>query len=336
MSLSFYSVVRRHSPARPGGRRGFTLIELLVVMAVIVILVSLLLPAIQASRATARSVQDKNNLRQLVLAWTGYHEQNNGQMVPAVTYEGEPSGSSFPLSTYWFGQIRKDATSGADSYSWEESPLYPFLGGESEVLNDPSFNLEDVQKTKWNTGRLVTSYSYNFKYLGPGDPVTYDASAGYAVRRVPPGSMYTNGAGKTVKAENPSFSFGSVKTPSRTVVFMDAASYSKNPDGVLGLQENVLSGYPSDLYPTVHYRHPGNTANAAYADGHVETKKYFRTDLVGNFEASDEDYARLLDFLDRQRISHLVETDLTTPSGDGDTIPYDLEYSRDLPPDTDG
>ena len=338
MSLKFRSSARRFSPrpAPPGRprvalRRGFTLIELLVVMAVIVILISLLLPAIQASRASARSVQDKNNLRQLVLAWTGHHENRNGQMVPAVRYEGEPVGSSFPRSVYWFGLIRKDAA-GTDSYSWEESPLYPYLGGDPEVMTDPSFNLEDVQKTKWNTGRLVTSYAYNYKYLGPGDPVTYDAANGYAVTRVQPGSMYTNAAGKTAKAENPSFNFSSVKTPSRTVVFTDAASYTKNADGALGLQENVLCGYPSDLFPTVHYRHPGHTANAAYADGHVETKQYFRTDLVGNYEANEEAFARLLRFLDREKLSHLVETDLTTDAG----AAYDLEYSRDLPPDTDG
>ena len=50
-------------PQEAAGRGGFTLIELLVVIAIIAILIALVTPAIIAARATARSAQCKNNLK---------------------------------------------------------------------------------------------------------------------------------------------------------------------------------------------------------------------------------------------------------------------------------
>jgi prepilin-type N-terminal cleavage/methylation domain-containing protein/prepilin-type processing-associated H-X9-DG protein len=159
-------------------RRAFTLVELLVVIAIIGVLVALLLPAIQAARATARATSCKNNKRQIGLAILQFCDTHRGQF-PEWHHSGANKSWIYTVADH-LEKVDEIRLCPDDYLLFERR----YMKSTSYVLNDylvvekVAGAVRNLNKLQATSRTMVTFEGADRRENDPskGDPHKYDAT----------------------------------------------------------------------------------------------------------------------------------------------------------------
>lgn len=232
-------------------RKAFTLIELLVVISIIALLIAILLPALGAARASGRNVQCASNLRQHGIAYTArivdesilIQYLGNGapynQMEPYFTGEFDASRTCPDTDGIVDSALAGWGVFGATANQWQR----PYDGRNNRGSYGHNGYFYDSQLN--GAGRNWTTHSDNEAWFNSYDDVR-------AAGEVP---LFSDSTWIDLWPHSDTTP-GDLPDPS-----LGAGAFVTGPErnGIAQMGRAYMA------------RHPGETINLVFLDGHVET-----------------------------------------------------------------
>ena len=149
-----FGVLLRNTPAC---KRAFTLIELLVVIAIIAILAAMLLPALSASRATAKQSSCMSNIKQIMVADEMYRNDNEDYAIPERQIVNNGNSTQWWFKTILPYDVRVRNTQ-HDLKTPDAIQCADAKGDFKYSTYDLNVRLHPTSKNHNNTGNSFTSY----------------------------------------------------------------------------------------------------------------------------------------------------------------------------------
>jgi prepilin-type N-terminal cleavage/methylation domain-containing protein len=290
------------------GKQGFTLVELLVVIGIIALLISMLLPALNRARESAKRIACAAQLRQMGIAALGYAANNKGALPPINQDKGQPD---YDSTTTGVGGVNFVRTLGFTL--WGNSSTLATLQGAANETTDFNDQFHQNPVIGSNLGRLVAQryLSGDIRRIcccpstvaGPGDDLTqvaypylYNFNFHWVARSYP--------AGSTTYVVSPIKKIAQYKTPRGPFNGVWKGGTAAPAGGSPGVDwEWALASDPMALYSSngtgntygyaSHVMGSNRAYNLLYTDGSV------RQGLVSNKvqRVDTSTYGRFLDVL---------------------------------------
>jgi prepilin-type N-terminal cleavage/methylation domain-containing protein/prepilin-type processing-associated H-X9-DG protein len=233
---------------------GFTLVELLVVIAVIAILASLLLPALNRAKSKAEGIYCLNNTKQLLVAWQVYADDHNDLLAYNVG-GNDARGVASHTRLNWVDNVMTwDVTSDSDNSNLTtitDASLGVYARSVATYRCPSDRVLSDKQRRAGWEAR-IRSYSMNAMVGDAGD-------------------VSKSGVNENNPGYVQFFKASSIPQPHRIFIFLDEHPQSINDGYFLnkrpqGTKEREWIDLPASY-------HNGG-ASFSFADGHSETHRW--------------------------------------------------------------
>ncbi len=241
--------------------RGFSVTELLVVLALIVVLLGLLFPALAGIRSTGLMTTSMSNLRQIGVWMRMYSDDNREFIVPS---RFDYNNNAYP------GKVRSVVTTGnLNEGTWSDILWTVFEGGV----------FPDAVQTLGNDYRYDSPDKALYELLG--DDIANPLRSAARNTRVPisvPSEIHLPGyfAANNFFNADPAFAgprwfvTGQIKSPERSMYLVDSFDGEVIEDDPAPFDNTAIPSIQE-----VDFRYPGDVCLMLFLDGHAQTVAKF-------------------------------------------------------------